>query len=66
MSMIPNMQLLLNLIKEGPDSSLFADAFSEQSCSNQWTDTILKLILKPSVETLAAFRKSKVRSEHGF
>ena len=61
-----NTELLLNLINEGQDSSLFADAYSEQSCSKQWTDTSLKLTVEPSVKAVTDFKKTKVRSECGF
>lgn len=60
---LPNTELLLNLINEGLDSSLFADAYSEQSHSNQWTGTSLKLSVEPSVKAVTDFKKTKVRSE---
>lgn len=63
---LPNMELLLDLINEGPDSSLFADAYSEQSCNNWWTDTSLKLSVECDVKTVTDFKKIEVRSECGF
>jgi len=55
------MDLILYLINEGLDSSLFADACSERSCSNQWADRSLKLSVEPSVRAITDFKKTKVR-----
>lgn len=63
---LPNMELPLDLINEGLDSSLFADAYSERSCSNQWTDTSLKLSVEPGVKAVTDFKTTKVRSEPYF
>lgn len=58
------MELLLDLINEGPDSALFADAFSEWSCSSQWLDTSLKCSIESNVHTVTDFRKTKVGWKH--
>lgn len=60
------MELLLDLINEGLDSSLLADAYSERSCSNQWTDTSLKLSVEPGVKAVPDFKMTKVRAEPYF
>lgn len=41
----------------------FADAYSQQSCNNWWTDTSLKLSVEHGVKTVTYYKKTKVRSE---